>query len=68
LADLFEQVLQYQPVGVFDNFFADLGGHSLLATQLISAIRRDWKRDVPLRLLFEHPTVAGLAQALSAIE
>jgi hypothetical protein len=65
LVGLFEEVLGHQPVGVFDDFFADLGGHSLLATKLIWAMRRDWSRDIPLRLLFENPTVAGMAQALS---
>ncbi|HJU05656.1 MAG TPA: phosphopantetheine-binding protein [Nitrospiraceae bacterium] len=65
LVGLFEQVLNHQPVGVFDDFFADLGGHSLLATKLVWAMRREWNRDIPLRLLFENPTVAGMAQALS---
>jgi hypothetical protein len=64
LVELFERVLQYEPIGIHDDFFADLGGHSLLATQIISAIRREWQRDVPLRLIFEHPTIAALAQAL----
>jgi hypothetical protein len=67
LVALFETVLQHQPVGVFDDFFADLGGHSLLATQLISTIRREWQRDVPLRLIFEHPNIAALARVLSAL-
>ena len=67
LAALFERVLHYRPVGVFDDFFADLGGHSLLATQLVSAIRREFQRDVPLRSIFEHPTVARMAESLSAL-
>jgi Phosphopantetheine attachment site len=64
LVALFEQVLQQESIGVFDDFFSDLGGHSLLATLLVSAIRREWQRDVPLRLIFEHPTIAALAEAV----
>ncbi|MEO8191045.1 MAG: phosphopantetheine-binding protein, partial [Acidobacteriota bacterium] len=50
--------------GIHDNFF-EVGGHSLLATQLISRMRDHFAFEIPLRLLFQHPTVAELAQALS---
>jgi amino acid adenylation domain-containing protein len=59
VADAWEKVLGVRP-GVHDNFF-ELGGHSLRATQLISRIREAFGADVPLRAIFEAPTVAELA-------
>ncbi len=61
VAGIWAEVLRCDRVGTQDNFF-DLGGHSLLATQVISRIRRALNIDLPLRTLFESPTVASLAE------
>ena len=47
-------------VTIYDNFF-DLGGHSLLTTQLISRVRELFKVELPLREVFQQPTIAALA-------
>ena len=64
IANIFADVLGVKNVGIHDNFF-ELGGHSLLATQLISRLRLAWELDIPLRVIFESPTVAQLDQALT---
>jgi acyl carrier protein len=60
LAQQWSQLLVLPKVGVQHNFF-DLGGHSLLATQAISQIRDHFEIELPLRVLFEAPTIAELA-------
>ncbi|MDY7094445.1 MAG: SDR family NAD(P)-dependent oxidoreductase [Acidobacteriota bacterium] len=65
LLDLFTEMLGGDQLGIHDNFF-DLGGNSLVATQLISRLREELDVEIPLRTLFEAPTVAELSVAVVA--
>jgi amino acid adenylation domain-containing protein len=63
LAQIWSEVLLVERLSIHDNFF-DLGGHSLLATQMFSRIEDVFEIELPLRALFETPTVAGLAELI----
>ena len=63
-AEIFASILEMSNVGIYDNFF-ELGGHSLLATQVISRLREEFQIDLPLRSLFQRPTVAQLVEHIT---
>jgi amino acid adenylation domain-containing protein len=65
LADIWAGALGVEKVGRADNFF-ERGGHSLMAAQIIARVRDAFQVDLPMRLLFEVPTLADMAQAIAA--
>ncbi|MEJ2566780.1 MAG: amino acid adenylation domain-containing protein, partial [Gammaproteobacteria bacterium] len=64
---IWQEVLGVEQLGIHDNFFAT-GGHSLLAAKTIARINKAYAMQVPLALLFEHPTIATFAQALEQLQ
>jgi acyl carrier protein len=67
LVGIWCKVLSTQQVSVDDNFF-DLGGHSLLVTRVLNAVREIYSIDLPMRMFFESPTVAALAEQLETAQ
>ncbi len=63
LQQIWRSVLPIDDIGIGDDFF-ELGGHSLLAISLINRCNRAFHVDLPIRILFEHPTIEGLATVL----
>jgi acyl carrier protein len=63
VARIFCEVLGFEEVGIYDDFFA-LGGHSLLATKVISRISNAFQIELSVRALFDAPTVNGLVAAI----
>ncbi|AOX00346.1 hypothetical protein BJP34_13570 [Moorena producens PAL-8-15-08-1] len=66
LGAIWSQILGIEKIGIHNNFF-ELGGHSLKATQVISQIRQVFSIDLPLKTLFEQPTVAQLSDRIDTI-
>ena len=66
LAQLAAELLGMEKVGIYDNFF-ELGGHSLMATQFISRIKNRYQVNIPLRQIFETPTIAALAEHIQQL-
>jgi acyl-coenzyme A synthetase/AMP-(fatty) acid ligase len=64
VAGIWQNILGRRKIGIHDNFF-DLGGHSLLATQVVSRLSEVFHIDLPLRILFEKPTVAEFAAVIT---
>lgn len=63
VANIWGTILRLDGIGVNDNFF-ELGGHSLLGTQVISRVREAFSVEIPLRTLFESPTIGGMAESV----
>ena len=66
IADLWKEVMSLQQIGLYDNFF-DLGGHSLMAVRIASRIRASVGVELPVRSIFEKPTVAELAAHVDSL-
>jgi acyl carrier protein len=67
LGEIWKELLKVEEVGVDQNFF-ELGGHSLLVLQVMARIRRGFAVELPVRRVFEEPTIAGLARAVEEAE
>ncbi|HJP93408.1 MAG TPA: amino acid adenylation domain-containing protein [Pyrinomonadaceae bacterium] len=65
LAKIWSGLLKMEELSVHDDFF-DLGGHSLLATQVVSRVRKTFNKDIPLRSIFDAPTIAKLAGVIES--
>ncbi len=63
LIEMWSEILGRKTQDVHQSFFA-LGGHSLLATQVVSRIREVFRVELPLRVLFDHPTISGVAEQI----
>ena len=67
IVEMWEDILGIKPVGIHDNFF-DLGGHSLLATLFLSQLQERYQIRLEMRVIFEEPTIACIADQVKAQE
>ncbi|BDI30440.1 hypothetical protein CCAX7_24910 [Capsulimonas corticalis] len=67
LTEIWVQILKHEPIGVHDDFF-ELGGHSLLMTQILARIRSAFQVQLALHMLFDKPTIAGLAGVIDGAQ
>jgi len=66
IAGILQDALGIKEVGIHDSF-AELGGHSLLAVRIVAELRRAFEIDLPVRALFDAPTVAELSRYIDAL-
>src|SRR5258708_28627553 len=64
LAVIWQELLEVERIGIYDNFFA-LGGHSLLAIRLLASVRSTLKKEIAIQEIFTYPTIAGLSGLLA---
>ncbi|MGL6339936.1 MAG: SDR family NAD(P)-dependent oxidoreductase, partial [Waterburya sp.] len=64
IANIWQEVIGFNKIGIHDNFF-ELGGHSLLAVQVTSRLRETFQLDLPLQILFEAPSISQLAAVIT---
>ncbi|WP_139488136.1 non-ribosomal peptide synthetase [Brevibacillus dissolubilis] len=63
ICELFQELLEVERVGVYDSFF-DLGGHSLIAVRLVNRVKQVLGKELPLKAIFDDPTVEALAEVV----
>ncbi len=66
LVEIWEETMEIKPVGIHDNFF-NLGGHSLIATSILARLRVTYHLNLPLRIIFESPTITELAEHIDVL-
>jgi hypothetical protein len=64
LAGMWTELLRVQRVGIYDDFFA-LGGHSMLAAHLVKRVQEKFHVEIPVRAVFESPTISAFADVLA---
>ncbi|MFL1673005.1 phosphopantetheine-binding protein, partial [Paenibacillus dendritiformis] len=67
LVQIWHEVLRHQNIGITDNFF-DIGGHSLRAMALVAKIHKEMGAEIPLREVFQYPTIEQMAEVITGQE